>query len=286
VLRGKQGTGKGCFVSQYGRVYGGHFLHVTNQNQLTGRFNSHLKDALLVFCDEGIWAGDRTAEGVLKAMITEPVILCEPKGKDAFAVKNHINLVVASNSSWVIPAGLEERRFLVLDVSDKYMQDHAYFGAIFHQMNHGGREALLYDLLEMDTSAVDLRKIPRTAALLDQIIHTMPTVHKFWFERLRAGTLIDEHREWEPYVITEKLYEAYLKFSENCGERYRLINRQFGKELRRLCPDVKRGHRTIDSREKWILYVPELETCREKFENIVKVKVNWKAEVDENDLPF
>ena len=211
VLRGKQGTGKGCCVSQYGRVYGGHFLHVTNQNQLTGRFNSHLKDALLVFCDEGIWAGDRTAEGVLKAMITEPVILCEPKGKDAFAVKNHINLVVASNSSWVIPAGLEERRFLVLDVSDKHMQDHTYFGAIFQQMNHGGLEALLYDLLEMDTSAVDLRKIPRTAALLDQIIHTMPTVQKFWFERLRAGTLIDEHREWEPYVITEKLYDAYLK---------------------------------------------------------------------------
>lgn len=286
VMRGRQGTGKGCFASQFGEIFGSHFLHITNPTHLVHRFNQHLKDALLVFVDEGIWAGDKTAEGILKGMITEKYFMCEPKGKDAFPVKNHVHLIIASNSQWVVPAGLEERRFMVLDVSDKYIQDKDYFKAIFYQMDHGGREAMLCDLLETDLSGVDLRTIPRTGALLDQMVHTMSTAHKFWFERLRAGTLIDEHREWESYVITEKLYDAYLKFSENCGERYRLIDRQFGKELRRLCPDVKRGHRTIDSREKWVLYVPELETCREQFENIVKIKVNWKADVNENDLLF
>jgi hypothetical protein len=286
VMRGKQGTGKGCFASQFGEIFGSHFLHVTNPTHLVHRFNQHLKDALLVFVDEGIWAGDKTAEGILKGMVTEKYFMCEPKGKDAFPVKNHVHLIIASNSQWVVPAGLEERRFMVLDVSDKYIQDKDYFKAIFHQMDHGGREAMLYDLLEMDLSGVDLRTIPRTGALLDQIIHTMSTAKKFWFERLRAGTLLDEHREWEAYVITEKLYDSYLKFSENCGERYRLIDRQFGKELRRLCPDLKRGHRTIDSREKWILYVPELKTCREQFENLVGVQINWEPDVDEHNLPF
>jgi hypothetical protein len=284
-MRGKQGTGKGCYASQFGEIFGSHFLHITNPTHLVHRFNQHLKDALLVFVDEGIWAGDKTAEGILKGMITEKYFMCEPKGKDAFPVKNHVHLIIASNSQWVVPAGLEERRFMVLDVSDKYIQDKDYFKAIFYQMDHGGREAMLYDLLETDLSGVDLRTIPRTGALLDQVVHTMSTAHKFWFERLRAGTLLDEHRAWEPFVITEKLYNAYLKFSENCGERHRLTDSQFGKELRRLCSDVKRGHRTIDSMEKWVLYVPELETCREQFENIVKVKVNWKADVNENDLP-
>ncbi len=286
VMRGRQGTGKGCFASQFGEIFGSHFLQITNPTHLVHRFNQHLKDALLVFVDEGLWAGDKTAEGILKGMVTEKYFMCEPKGKDAFPVKNHVHLIIASNSQWVVPAGLEERRFMVLDVSDKYIQDLDYFKAIFHQMNHGGREAMLYDLLETDLSGVDLRTIPRTAALLDQIIHTMSTAKKFWFERLRAGTLIDEHREWEVYVITEKLYKAYLDFATNCGDRYRLIDREFGKELRRLCPAVKRGHRTIDSREKWILYVPKLETCREQFEKIVKVKVNWEADVDEHNLPF
>jgi 5S rRNA maturation endonuclease (ribonuclease M5) len=285
ALRGEMGTGKGCFASQFGEIFGTHFLHITNPVHLVHRFNSHLKDCLLCFVDEGIWAGDKTAEGVLKGMITEKHIVCEPKGKDAFLVKNHIHLIIASNSEWIVPAGFDERRFLVLDVSNKRKQDHEYFGAIFGQMDHGGREAMLYDLLEMK-SDVDLRKVPRTGALLDQVICTMPTAHKFWLERLRAGTLLDEHREWEPYVITEKLYQAYLDFAANCGDRYRLIDRQFGREIRKLCPEAKRGQKVIDSRDRWVLYFPELVTCRNFFENAVRTKVNWDAEINESDLPF
>jgi hypothetical protein len=286
VMRGPQGAGKGCFASQYGEIFGSHFLHITNPTHLVHRFNQHLKDALLVFVDEGIWAGDKTAEGILKGMVTEKYFMCEPKGKDAFPVKNHVHLIIASNSQWVVPAGLEERRFMVLDVSDKYIQDKEYFEAIFHQMDQGGREAMLYDLLEMDISGVDLRTIPRTGALLDQISYTMSTAHKFWFERLRAGTLLDHHREWEVYIITEALHQAYLEFADACGERYRLINSQFSKELRRLCPDMKRKHLTINAKQTWVLTVPDLETCRQQFEKIVKVKVNWEGDVDEDDLPF
>ena len=40
-------------------------------------------------------------------------------------------------------AGLEERRFNVLDVSDAKMQDHEYFKAIVDQMHNGGIEAML-----------------------------------------------------------------------------------------------------------------------------------------------
>jgi hypothetical protein len=63
-------------------------------------------------------------------------------------VKNFIRLIVASNNDWVVPAGLEERRFFVLDISDKYMQNHEYFKKLFDQMDNGGREAMLHDLLQ------------------------------------------------------------------------------------------------------------------------------------------
>ena len=284
VLRGKQGTGKGCFVSQFGEIFGSHFLHITNPSHLTNRFNNHLKDALLVFVDEALWAGDRTAEGILKGMVTENYFMCESKGRDAFPVKNHVHLMIASNSQWVIPAGLEERRFMVLDVSDRHIQDHTYFGALFHQMDHGGREAMLYDLLEIDHSAIDLRTTPHTGALMDQIVHTMSTVKKFWFERLRAGTLLNEDKEWEVYVITEKLHKAYLEFSDNCGERYKIIDRQFGKEIRALCPGipgVKRHQLTISEKKTWVLVFPSLEICRQRFEGMVKGKINWEGDVDE-----
>ena len=149
VMRGKQGVGKGAFASQFGEIFGSHFLHITNPAHIVNRFNQHLKDALLVFIDEGFWAGDKAAEGILKAMVTEKYFMCEPKGKDAFPVENHVHLIIASNNSWVVPAGFEERRFMVLDVSDKYIGNIQYFAALFDQMDNGGREAMLYDLIEI-----------------------------------------------------------------------------------------------------------------------------------------
>ncbi len=92
------------------RILGPHFYAIHHTKKLTGNFNSHLKDVILAFADEAFWAGDKQAEGVLKAMITEPFVSIEHKGKDAIQIKNHINICIASNNDWVIPAGMEERR--------------------------------------------------------------------------------------------------------------------------------------------------------------------------------
>jgi Family of unknown function (DUF5906) len=156
VLRGKQGTGKGCFATQLGAIFGSHFLQITQHAQLTGRFNIHLKSALLVYCDEAIWGGYRKDAGILKGLITEERLVVEPKGVDLYQVENHMRFIIATNSDWAVPAGLEERRFLVLDVSDEHQQDHTYFKAIFEQMDNGGREALLYELMNLNISGVNL----------------------------------------------------------------------------------------------------------------------------------
>jgi integrase len=63
VLRGLQGTGKGVFATNFGKIFGSHFVHISGQHRLTGRFNNHLKMGLLVFVDEGFWAGDRRDTG-------------------------------------------------------------------------------------------------------------------------------------------------------------------------------------------------------------------------------
>ena len=99
VLRGKQGVGKGIFCSEFGKLFGQHFVHVQHARHLTGHFNAHLKDALIVFADEAFWAGDKSAEGALKAMVTEDLLPIEFKGKDATYVRNHIRLLVASNNA-------------------------------------------------------------------------------------------------------------------------------------------------------------------------------------------
>ena len=56
----------------------------------------------------------------------------------------------------------------MLEVGEGHMQDKAYFAAIDAQMDKGGREALLDHLLQFDLKGIDLRTIPKTAALLDK----------------------------------------------------------------------------------------------------------------------
>ena len=273
VLKGKQGTGKGCFAKQLGKILSPHSLHISSQHQLTGRFNEHLQDKLLVFVDEGVWTGrNKTAEGVLKAIITEETHLIEPKGLKAYQVKNYKRLIIASNNEWIIPAGFEERRFAVLELSDKHMQDHEYFEALHNQMDHGGREAMLYDLLNRDISSVKLRKFPRTQALLEQIIRTMTPVKRFWFECLKDGNL--QGGEWREKIQVEVLYHNFLNSS--FAKYPKVDKRQFGKEIKELFPKVKRKRETAKPRV-WAYHFPDLETCRRGFEAVVNLEVDWNA---------
>src|SRR5262249_47330144 len=142
------------------------------------------------------WAGDKQAEGTLKGLVTEDTNNIELKGKDTFTVKNFIRLIIASNNEWVVPAGPSERRFCVMDVQPHHKQDHAYFGAIQEDMDSGGREALMHFLLNYDLTGVNLRAIPKTAALQDQKIRSMDVIERWWFDVLKRGYIKLSMIEW------------------------------------------------------------------------------------------
>ena len=80
VFQGDEGTGKGTLFRLMLKLFGAHGLHITQTSHLVGHFNAHLRWALFVFVDEGYWAGDKAAEGVLKGLVTEPTIAIEVKG--------------------------------------------------------------------------------------------------------------------------------------------------------------------------------------------------------------
>jgi hypothetical protein len=180
ALRGGQGTGKGVFVQELGALCGRHFTHLVHNDLLTNTFNAHLVEAQLVYADEAFFAGDRRHESVLKGLITEATTTLTRKGIDSIpGVRNCARLILASNSDWVIPAGPDERRFFVLEVSDARKQDHKYFSDIKHQMENGGRAALLHFLMERDISKVNIRKVPLTEALAVQKLMTRGGIDSF-----------------------------------------------------------------------------------------------------------
>ena len=297
VLRGKQGTGKGVFAKGFGRLFAPHFAHITNSHQLVGRFNALLKKAVLVFADEAFWAGDKQAEGTLNALVTEETHNIEPKGIDPFSVKNFMHLIVASNHEWVIPASSEARRWLVLDVSEAKLQNHTYFKDIDTQMNNGGREALLYKLLHHVESVVDLWKVPKTAALEDQKVHSMKPVEKFWFDCLKAGSQIAgrwDHRvqefifdniEWEEKVHASALYEAYITRSKQAGMTRRAMEMELADALKKMVPQAIHGKFTPGGETRQVRgwKFPTLAECREAFDRYMNWTYSWPVLDDLGD---
>lgn len=285
VLRGRQGTGKGIFAKQIGAIFGHHYLHITQASHLTGKFNSHLKDALLVFVDEALWAGDKQGESVLKALCTEDRIMIEHKGKDAIAMRNHVSLIIASNSEWVVPSGLEERRFLTIDVADSHMQDRAYFKAIMDEMDNGGREAMLYDLLSVqDLEEFDLRNIPATKATQEQKSYSMTGIQKFWFEILKRGSVLQDDEGWTNLVPTHLFHGQYLEFCKVHNERYPLATSTFSMQIRKFCRPFavvreKHGWYNKETRENRTvphLRLPSLQDCRNQFDKLMKQAIDWE----------
>jgi hypothetical protein len=202
VIRGKEGTGKGIAARYFGELFGAHFRHISQPKHLTGHFNAHLQQTAVLFADEAFFAGDRAHEGILKALITEPVLLIEPKGVDPFVAQNTLHIIMSSNSDWVVPASAEARRFAVFDVNPAHMQDQGYFKAIVDQMKNGGQEALLYMLQQYDLSSFNVRVIPQTEALAEQRAHSRRGIDRLIEIIAHDGALPSGHAYLANVAIT------------------------------------------------------------------------------------
>jgi hypothetical protein len=211
-----------------------------------GRFNAHMQDKIVVFADEVFWSGDKSQEGALKTMITEHRRPYEAKGLPLVELDNFVRVCMATNEIWAVPAGHDEPRYCVLEVSGVHKQDTAYFGAMDRQMRLGGDSALLHMLLELDLTDFDVRDVPQTNALASQKLKSLDPLETWghdWLDEGSIGFCDDEgrllgfHRTfmgksdsgcWPRFAATQALYDAYTAHSKSMGRRYPLPSSEFG----------------------------------------------------------
>lgn len=286
VMKGSMGVGKGVFADEFGKLFGRHYMLLNDSNQLVGKFNGHMKDKCLLFADEAFWAGDKAAEGKLKSMITEPTLTVEMKGKDAYSTKNNLHMIFATNNEWSAPAGPRERRFFIVDVGDKHIQDTVYFSAICKQMDNGGREALLNYLMNYDLTGIDLRKYPQTAALRDAKQLTFSPAQKFWHHILETGCLSNAKQDgWGDGIIqTEHLHAGYQKFVQDIGIKHKATDTELGMQLKTMLSNTcfrkeKRTVKGYNANERKNCYVlPSLAECRLAFDRFVNTEMDWPTD--------
>lgn len=295
VLGGKQGVGKSFYAANIGYPFHQHFLHISNQAHLAGKFNAHQRDIIVLFADESFWAGDKQGLGVLNRLITEHTLLIEAKGKDAVSYPNLVHLIMASNADWIVPAAWDARRFFVLDVGAEHRSDRAYFEAIKKELNAGGYSRMVYDLMARDIKNFDVTAFPQTEALRRQKTQSMKTKDAWWLDKLEQGWLIapSENRtaetgDWvqkQVEVETQTLYEDYHKMTVQARD-YPMDQSRFGEFLKDVLEEPNgdriHPHKKRDRAARKVLYrFPVLGTCRETFDRYTGTPWAWPKPEDD-----
>lgn len=292
VLVGKKRIGKDTFFEYLGKLIANHYITIASQDQMTGKFNQHQEKCLLLHAQEGFWAGNKQAEGMLKYLITSTSVMIEPKGMNAFPIPSVLRLVISSNERWVVPATEDEGRFFILSVSEKRRNDHAYFALLRDEMNGDGPAALLAFLKSYDISNFQVRAVPDTAALGEQKLQGLKNVERWWMDVLQRGELagIANHGPagkgalWaESTMLVERRdvrhdYSNWMRGRRYDGEE--TSETEFGQRLHRLCPSIvnKRIQRT---NLKGLYYdIPDLHICRKEFEEYLGSKLEWPEDND------
>jgi hypothetical protein len=172
-----------------------------------------------------------------------------------------------------------------LDVAAHHQNDSAYFAAIDRQMEAGGAAAMLYDLLHMDLTDFDVRKMPSTDALVDQKLHSLEGDTKWLLDVLMTGEIPGAVADidWGTTaidVVKEELHRSYVQ-SANHGRTYRIKTKsEFGKRLKQIIPNLtSRRPRAGDAKEPFRLNVysfPPLPECRTGFEQFIRSKIKWE----------
>jgi len=275
VLRGKRGVGKGALANAVLALFGQHGFSTGSSLHLAGRFNFHLKDTCFVFGDEAFYPGDHRAVENLKYMITEKLIPIEGKGRDVIMTKNCLKIIMGSNEDWIVPAGENERRFFVVDVSDRVIQDKKYFRALLSQLEGGGHAAMLWELRRTKLGDWHPREVVRTSALYRQQLISMAPFDKWLLSILDEGIIPGHDPSSPDFAYSGHHYhiatpgEGFTSTAKREGviaairEQAPRLKGESDQDLARRLKDMGCSRATVKNQRGWRF--PPLARLREEF---------------------
>ncbi len=287
VLRGAKGTGKSTLGHFIRKIVGQHAVFVSHHTQLTGRFNYHRLGCIFLHADEALYPNDRQHEPVLKALITEPVVSIEAKGRDVITAKNMVHLLMTTNDSHAVPASNDERRYLVACISNVRRNDRPYFKALWEHAEAGGLAAFHDYLLHRDLTSFDVFAVPVTQELTDQKIHSLRGPERWLYDclangrSLASGSYPSAWPEDESEVDRAAATRECQTFCRGQREYRDSTTAEIGRSLARVL-----GSRVVAAKAKvrageprpWVWRVAGLSECREAMRRYLGAEnIEWDA---------
>ncbi len=164
---------------------------------------------------------------------------------------------MASNNDWVVPASVDQRRFVVLEAGTARMQDSSNSKTLRDQMEQRGRQALMHFLLDRDLSGLELRRIPGTDALAEQQLRSLDSMGQWAYAALYAGGFEEqgpggtaELCPWPTELAITEVHDCYLFYCKRHYYPWPVPSSGFGKRLNKLLPSIEKRRITINKGRK------------------------------------
>lgn len=137
LIQGLQGTGKTTLVEiLLKKIMGKRYVYDTADiDKIVGKFNSSIAGKLMVVLNEASGKDTKDVVDKIKDIITRTDATIELKGVDAFEVEDYCNYCFTTNNIKPVCITSDDRRFQVIECSDKYKQDTIYFNNLYAALN-------------------------------------------------------------------------------------------------------------------------------------------------------
>lgn len=217
VLYGRKGTGKSALGEVLKLIFARHAIEIVNARHFAGNFNMHNRYKNLIIFNEAFWGGDKLAESVMKAAVTESSTIFEGKGVDCIEGTNYWNMIITSDNPFCAPITVDNRRFFVLELSDHRKGDATYFRNFYNAIENDEEiEEFLYYLKNRSLPPKwrAPENLPKTTTEIDMLLQDCKNAGLSWMiNKAREGEWITNYGLQGSQII--KLNEESSPFSKD-----------------------------------------------------------------------
>jgi len=228
----KQGAGKDTPLDFIGKIIGRDYFYNTEdaENQVFGRFTSHLQKVILLKLEEAEFETNKRNESSLLSMITAKACGYEGKGRDSLMLDDFKRIVLTTNKHNAVSVPESDRRMVLINSSEDKVGDREFWDAVYKDLaKPETMQAYYYHLRTMDLSGFNVRIRPITNYYKDVKTAQRP-YHASFFQKWIA--LHGEHHAEREYSASEWVEKI------NEGTKFPVSSTKFGMDVKKYPDEV------------------------------------------------
>lgn len=231
LIQGTQGSGKTTLVEDLLKKMMGikYVFNTCDIDKIVGKFNSSLAGKLMTILNEASGKDTYTVIDKIKDSITRKDVSIEYKGHDAVVVADYCNYCYTTNNIKPLPIGEDDRRFQVIECSDKYKGDTKYFDKLYDAIDNDEIVKSLYNfLMKRDISKFN----PSRDRIKTEAAEDLHELNREPVDMFLEYLHTDEFVKYQTKYKTKDMYEEFKSYMNKIGYKGVCNLPTFGKVLK------------------------------------------------------